>query len=143
VAGKTKRHVSGRILFRGSFLGEGDRLADGSLLMVPAVDLYETPDCYMLSAELPGVAGEDVHVDVRGSEISIWGERKVEMCCSEESYHRLEGLKGRFHRTFSLPETFDEDANIQATLLDGVLQVTLAKSSKCTRIKIRGPQEGR
>jgi HSP20 family protein len=143
VAGKTKRHMPCRVLFRGSCLSEGDKLADGSLLMIPAVDLYETPDCYMLSAELPGVESEDVHVEVRGTEISIWGERKVEVCCSDESYHRLEGLKGRFCRTFSLPEAFDEDASIKATLSDGVLQVALHKSSKRKNIRIRVPQDGR
>jgi len=134
--------MPGRVLFHGSFLSEGDKLADGSLLVIPPVDLYETPDCYMLSAELPGVESKDVHVEVRGSELSIWGERKVGVCCSDESYHRLEGLKGRFHRTFSLPESFDEDAIIKATLLDGVLQVALTKSSKCKNIKIQDPRDG-
>ena len=143
MAGKTKRHMPCRVLFRGSFLSEGDKLADGSLLMIPPVDLYETPDCYMLSAELPGVESEDVHVEVHGSELSIWGERKVEVCCADESYHRLEGLKGRFYRTFSLPDAFDDDAGIQATLHDGVLQVALTKSSKCKNIKIQVPQDGR
>lgn len=143
MAGKTKRHMPCRVLFRGSFLSEGDKLEDGSLLMIPPVDLYETPDCYMLSAELPGVESEDVHVEVHGSELSIWGERKVEVCCSDESYHRLEGLKGRFYRTFSLPDAFDDDASIKATLHDGVLHVMLTKSSKCKNIKIRVPQDGR
>lgn len=137
MAGKTKRTVPGRLIFHESFLNEGDRLADGSLLMIPPVDLYETPQCYVLSAELPGVQVEDVHVEVKGSELSIWGERKVNVCCSDESYHRVEGLKGRFHRTFSLPEALEEDAGIHATLLDGVLQVELPKSSKSKSITIR------
>jgi HSP20 family protein len=143
VAGRTKRHLPDRVLLHASFLNEGDKLADGSFLMIPPVDLYETPDCYMLSAELPGVESKDVHVEVRGSELSIWGERKVGACCSDESYHRLEGLKGRFYRTFSLPESFEEDAAIKATLRDGVLQVALAKSSKRKGIQIQIPQNGR
>jgi HSP20 family protein len=111
--------------------------------MIPPVDLYETPHCYLLSAELPGVKGEDVHVEVKGSELSIWGERKASVCCSDESYHRLEGIKGKFHRTFSLPEALEEDAKINATLQDGVLQVELPKSSKSKNITIRSARDGR
>ena len=143
MAGKTKGQMPVRVLFHGSFLTEGDQLADGSFLMIPPVDLYETPDCYVLSAELPGVDSEDVHVEVQGSEMSIWGERKMDVCCTEESYHRMEGLKGRFSRTFSLPEAFEQNAEIRATLRDGVLQVTLRKPAKCTNIKIRVPQDKR
>ena len=143
MAGKNRGHMPVRVLLHGAFLNEGDQLADGSFLMIPPVDLYETPDCYVLSAELPGVDSKDVHVEVRGSELSIWGERKMEMCRSEESYHRLEGLKGRFSRTFSLPETFEQNADIRATLRDGVLQVSLLKPAKCKNIKIQVPQDKR
>jgi HSP20 family protein len=104
--------------------------ADGALPLVPPVDLYETQDCYVLNAELPGVDRADVHVEVRGAELCIWGERRMDSYCCEENYHRLEGIRGRFHRTFLLPEVMDEAAKIHATLKDGVLRVELSKSSK-------------
>jgi HSP20 family protein len=140
---KQRRNVPGLVILHDSFLHEGDKLAEGSLALVPPVDLYETRDRYVLSAELPGVESEDVHVEVRGSELTIWGERKVDSCCCEESYHRLEGIRGRFHRTFSLPETLDDNTKIRASLRDGVLHVELAKSSKSRNIIIQSPHAGR
>jgi len=140
---KQRRNVPGLVILHDSFLREGDKLAEGSLALIPPVDLYETRDCYVLSAELPGVESEDIHVEVRGSELSIWGERKVDSCCSDESYHRLEGIRGRFHRTFSLPETLDDNARISASLRDGVLHVKLAKSSKSRNITIQPLRAGR
>jgi len=138
VAGKTKRNVPGIALFHDAFLGEGDALADGSLLIIPPVDLYETRDSYVLSAELPGVEAGDVRVEVSGTDLIISGERKLTSCCPDENYHRLEGMRGRFHRTFALPVAVAEDAEIKATLQDGVLQVVLTKPADSSRIPIKG-----
>jgi HSP20 family protein len=140
---KQRRNVPGLVILHDSFLHEGDKLAEGSLALIPPVDLYETRSCYVLSAELPGVEKEDVHVEVRGSELSIRGERKVDSCCSDESYHRLEGIRGRFHRTFSLPEMLDDNARISASLRDGVLHVELAKSTRSRNITIQSPRTRR
>jgi HSP20 family protein len=137
---KTKRSVPGLVILHDSFLNEGDNLAEGSLPLIPPVDLYEIQDFYVLNVELPGVTGEDVHVEVNGSQLSIWGERKVDACCSDESYHRLEGIRGRFHRTFSLPEPMADDARIVAVLKDGVLHVELAKSAKLRKIAVERPR---
>lgn len=140
---RMKRNPPGLVILRDSFLSEGDKLADGVIPLIPPVDLYETDGSYVLNAELPGVECADVHVEVRGTELSIWGERKMDSCCSEESYHRLEGIRGRFHRTFSLPQAMDENTRIDATLKDGVLHVELAKSSKPKDIPVRPPRAGR
>jgi HSP20 family protein len=99
----------------------------GMFPLSPPVDLYETKDCYVLNAELPGVEVENVHVEVHGSQLTIWGERKMDACCSSENYHRLEGIRGRFHRTFSLPEAIPADSPLQASLKNGVLRVELPK----------------
>ncbi len=134
---RTKRNMPGLVILHDSFLTERDQTAEGALPLVPPVDLYETQDFYVLNAELPGVQREDVHVEVRGAELSIWGERKVDNYCCEENYHRLEGIRGRFHRTFLLPEVMEDDARIQATLKNGVLHVELSKSSKSKSITIQ------
>lgn len=139
---KSKGNVPGLVILRGSFVGENDKLSDASLPLVPPADLYETRDCYVLNAELPGVESEDVHVEVRGAELCIWGERKVDNCCLEESYHRLEGIRGRFHRSFRLPEALAEDALIHAALKDGVLHVEIAKTSKSKSISIERSRAG-
>ena len=140
---RTKRNLPGLVILPDSFLAEGDQTADGALPLVPPVDLYETQDCYVLNAELPGVERADVHVEVRGAELVIWGERKVDVCCNDENYHRLEGIRGRFHRTFLLPEAMDADAKVLASLKDGVLHVELSKSSKAKKISIRSERPAR
>jgi HSP20 family protein len=140
---RTKGNLPGLVILHNSFLNEGDNPAEGSLPLIPPVDLYETQDFYVLNAELQGVESEDVHVEVSGSELSIWGERKVDPCCSDESYHRLEGIRGRFHRTFSLPEALGDDAGVNAVLKDGVLRVELTKSSKSKKIPVEGTRAER
>jgi HSP20 family protein len=140
---KSKRNLPGLVILHGSFLNDGDQIAEGAMPLVPPVDLYETADCYVLNAELPGVDSDSIHVEVRGAELSIWGERKVDACCSEENYHRLEGIRGRFHRTFLLPEVMDADARIHAALKDGVLHVELSKSTQTKNINIQSGRAGR
>lgn len=140
---KSKRNLPGLVILHGSFLNEGDQMAEGAMPLVPPVDLYETADFYVMNAELPGVESNDIHVEVRGAELLIWGERKVDSCCCDENYHRMEGIRGRFHRTFLLPEVLDADARIHATLKDGVLHVELSKSSKLRDIRIQSGRAGR
>ena len=141
MAGKPRRRIPDFLIYQDTFLQEADGLGDGGLL-IPPVDLYETPRSYVLDAELPGVNAGDVHVQVRGAELSIWGERKTDSCCADESYHRLESMRGRFHRTFKLPQEVGEDAKIQANLKDGILHVEIAKSATCKNIAIRPPGIG-
>jgi HSP20 family protein len=91
------------------------------------VDIYETDDEYVLNAEVPGVEEKDLRIEIAGSELRIRGERRFDAVCSEESYHRLEGIRGRFQRTFSLPEPLDQ-RSVRAELKDGLLEVTLPKA---------------
>jgi HSP20 family protein len=101
----------------------------GSLAWSPPVDIYETEEHYVLKAELPGVKREDIDIEVSGCEISLKGERRAEPTgAPPESYHRLEGVRGRFHRVFSLPESLDKK-EILATLRNGVLEVKLPKTA--------------
>jgi len=105
------------------------RDADDAVAWMPPVDIYEADDHYVLNAEVPGVEARDISIEIAGKELSIRGERRFDAVCSEESYQRLEGIRGRFFRTFSLPERLDAGA-IQADLKDGVLEVILPKAQK-------------
>lgn len=122
------------------YLGE-DALAGESFSRVPHVDIYEADDHYVLNAELPGVAREDIHVEVSGSDLTIRGERRADAICPDENYHRLEGIRGQFRRTFSLPEPLD-GANIRASLRDGVLNLVIPKSSKSRNVLIQPSRAG-
>ena len=95
----------------------------------PPVDLYETADSYVLTAELPGLAREQIDIHAEERRIVIRGARGAdparEIPC--EQYHRVERGHGRFSRAFSLPESIDVDA-IAADLKDGILTVSIPKA---------------
>jgi HSP20 family protein len=96
----------------------------------PAVDLYETPSEYVLSAELPGLARDQIEIHAEDSRIVIRGARPAgpgrDIPC--EQYHRVERGHGQFSRTFALPEPIAVDA-IAADLKDGVLTVIIPKAA--------------
>jgi len=102
-------------------------MLDETVTWVPPMDVYEFDNNYVLNAELPGVEPRDIKIDFSGLEITIRGKREVETDCGNESYHRLEGHRGRFHRTFSLPEPIDR-SRVEITLKDGILRVVLPKA---------------
>lgn len=129
---KSKKDMADLVIYQRSFgryLAEPEALRDDRISWVPPVDLYETIDCYILNAEIPGVESKDIRIEVSGSELSIRGERRFDAVCAEESYYRLEGIRGHFHRSFSLPEALN-NAEVRAQLKDGVLQVILPKLQK-------------
>ena len=92
----------------------------------PAVDIYETPTGFVLTAELPGVKNSEIDVKVIDGTLTLRGERHWERDMPGESIHRLESSYGKFERTFSLSERIDAD-NISAELEHGVLKVVLPK----------------
>ena len=102
---------------------------DESVSWSPPVDVYETDDHYVVHAELPGVEAGDVHIEIAGAELSIFGERRSDPKCCGESYERMESSHGRFHRTFSMPEDLSREG-MDASLRDGVLRILLPRSSK-------------
>jgi len=94
----------------------------------PAVNLYETADAYTLTAELPGVDAGDIHISLKGSTISLQGERKIEYeSQADASLHRRERQAGTFHRAFELPVAIDAD-KVEAGHRNGVLMLRMPKS---------------
>jgi len=112
---------------------EGPRQED----LYPALNVWEDEDSYTAEAELPGFRLEDVEVNVRGSELSISGERKPE---EKEgmTWHRRERGFGKFHRALEFPLPVDAE-KVQASLKNGVLTVTLpkAEAAKPRKIQVR------
>ena len=100
----------------------------------PPVDLYETPSSFVLSAELPGLARDQIDLHAEERRIVIRGERTAtpgrQIPC--EQYHRVERGHGRFSRAFVLPEPIDVDG-VAADLTDGILTVTMPKAARAAR----------
>src|SRR5213593_215992 len=103
----------------------------------PPVDLYETSSEFVLTAELPGLARNQIEIHAEDNRIVIRGERgkgpDTDVPC--EQYHRVERGHGRFSRAFALPEAVDVDG-IAADLKDGILTVTIPKSRERAARKI-------
>ena len=106
---------------------------------VPSMDLVESDDHFLLKADLPGLAEEDVNIEVRDNALTISGERKAEHEKRERGWYRVERSFGSFSRSLSLPEGVDPDA-ISASFDRGVLSVTIPKPEqrKPRRIQIGG-----
>lgn len=106
--------------------GRGREEAPGSALWSPSVDIYETDEAVVMKAEIPGVAKDQVSVEVKDGLLTLRGERKFEKEVKEENYHRVERSYGSFQRSFTLPTSVDQE-KIGASLVDGVLEVRLPK----------------
>ncbi len=95
----------------------------------PSVDLYETPEAFVLEADLPGVKAEDVKVEMQDGDLVLQGWRSLEKSHSDGQFHTMERSSGNFTRRMKLPESVDKDG-IQAEFHDGVLRVILPKAKE-------------
>ena len=94
---------------------------------VPAVDIAESPESYMLNAELPDVRKEDVKLAIQDGVLTMTGERRAEKEEKNRRYTRVERSFGRFERSFTLPNAVDEN-KISASFSNGVLHVVVPKT---------------
>jgi HSP20 family protein len=93
---------------------------------MPAADVFETADCYVVELELPGVVKEDVTVHAQGSELVVRGERRAYPAGRPDSFHRLERRHGPFGRAFRFSGPVDP-AGISAEMVDGLLRIRVPK----------------
>jgi HSP20 family protein len=93
---------------------------------VPAMDLVETDDHFVLRADLPGLTEDDVSIELEDNVLTISGERKSEHEEHKEGYHRVERAYGSFGRSLTLPEGVDADT-VEASFDNGVLEVRIPK----------------
>ena len=92
----------------------------------PAVDVKETDNSFVLSADIPGLTKKDIKVNVANGKLSISGERTYETDQENDNYHYRERRFGTFDRSFKLPDTVDEE-KISASFKNGILIVALPK----------------
>lgn len=93
---------------------------------IPAMDLVETQDHFILRADLPGLAEGDVSIELEDTVLTVSGERKVEHEEHEEGYYRVERATGAFSRSLTLPEGVNADS-IEASFANGVLEIRVPK----------------
>jgi HSP20 family protein len=93
---------------------------------LPPMDLVETPDHYVLRADLPGLSDGDVNVQLEDNVLTLAGERKAEHEDQHEGYYRLERAFGTFSRSLTLPDGVDPDG-VHAHFDRGVLEIRIPK----------------
>ena len=93
---------------------------------VPAVDIVEEKERFVLRADVPGVAAEDIEISMEDGVLSVSGERKIEAHDDTDGVRRFERVSGRFYRRFSLPDTADAES-IAAKTANGILEVSIPK----------------
>jgi len=115
----------------------GHRIAG---FFAPDVDAAATDKQYEIEIELPGVALDDIHIDVHEDTMTIRGEKKTEREEKGKTYFFSERSFGAFERSFRLPANAQAD-KIAANFKDGVLSVHIPKAGpppeKTRRIEIK------
>jgi HSP20 family protein len=102
---------------------------------VPAVDIKEEDERFVIEADVPGVDPEEIEITMDDGVLSLAGNRRTESRTEREGYRRVERATGRFYRRFTLPDTADADA-IEARFNHGVLLVSIPKLAKVQPRKI-------
>jgi HSP20 family protein len=93
---------------------------------LPAMDLVESGEEFVLRADLPGLSEDDVNIELEDNVLTVSGERKAEHEQRQEGYYRLERASGSFSRSLTLPEGVDPE-KVQASFDRGVLEVRIPK----------------
>jgi HSP20 family protein len=93
---------------------------------MPAMDLVESRDHFVLRADLPGMSEDDVNIEFEDGTLTVSGERKAEHEESNEGFHRVERSFGTFSRSLTLPQGIDPEA-VTASFDRGVLEIRIPK----------------
>ncbi|MBK6658804.1 MAG: Hsp20/alpha crystallin family protein [Proteobacteria bacterium] len=123
--------------FGGALTNSDDNSTSAVSHWVPAVDIHEEQDRYVISADVPGVNPEAIEVSMENGVLTISGERRSER--SEEragGARRVERLYGNFYRRFALPDSVDAE-NVEARSVNGVLEVVIPKKAQVQPKKIK------
>ena len=108
---------------------------------MPAVDIIDTPDAFVLKAELAGMQPEDVHIELEDDVLTIKGERRQEERPEAEQYQSTEWHYGAFQRSITLPHSVKREA-IEATYENGVVEVRVPKAAEVVAQRIEVKAKG-
>jgi HSP20 family protein len=98
----------------------------GARRWLPAMDVVESDDHFVLTADLPGLGEEDVNIEIEDNVLTVSGERKAEHEDKREGFVRVERSYGSFRRSLTLPKDVDADA-VSANFDKGVLEIRIPK----------------
>ncbi len=113
---------------------------EGTMGWSPSVDLEETENDFVITAELPGINKDDVKISISENKVLLAGEAHEEKDVQEKNYYLKERIKGRFSRGFTLPTAVDSN-RAEATFKDGILKLVLPKAEEAKPKEIEIKQE--
>ena len=101
----------------------------------PAVNVSETPETVVITAEVPGLDPKEIEISVVGETLTIRGEKRFEKEEKGKTWYRREIVGGKFTRSFNLPAPVDAE-HVDATAKAGILTITLPKRAEAKARKI-------
>jgi len=110
-------------------------------ITVPAADVYETPEEFVVELEVPGFKEQDLGLEVTDHTLTVRGEVKVETEEKEKTFILHERLEQTFERRFQLPEDADTE-KLVATFDDGVLAIHAPKAPEAKPRKVAIAHKG-
>jgi HSP20 family protein len=133
----SRLHQEMNRLFTEAFRGiDDDGEAQGGWSFNPVVDVEQQEDQYEISVELPGVAMNDINVEMKEDVLMISGSKERKKTTGQGEQQRSERIYGTFQRTFRLPEDAVDD-KINARFRDGVLTLTIPRDESRSRVESR------
>jgi HSP20 family protein len=122
-----------------SFLGGGifgrsslPNRAETARMVATDLDVRENDKEIVFEAELPGIDDKDVQVSVRDGVLLLKGEKKLERDERKDTYHLVERSYGSFERSFTLPDSADQE-KITADFSKGVLRIVVPKRAEAVK----------
>lgn len=110
---------------KGFLASRNEALGEDSWL--PAVDVRETDEQFVFTAELAGLSKDEVAITIEEKVLTIAGERALEGTEENQNFHRIERSYGKFSRSFSLPQEVDQE-KVSANFDNGLLTVAVPKT---------------
>lgn len=109
------------------FLGSSKDVKPSGPLWLPAADVFQTPEGWLVKVELAGVSPEDVEIEIQGNVLYIAGTRKDRSCAATGfSYHQMEITYSSFEKTLQFPAPI-EGAKVEHNFDNGLLIINLRK----------------
>ncbi len=116
---------------------DSDFVSDGhnSRTWLPAIDIFESDDAFVATADLPGLKKDDIDISIEDNVLTVSGERQFEESKDSGTFRRVERSYGSFRRSFTLPRGVNS-AKVKAKFEDGVLTLDIPKSEVAKSRKI-------
>lgn len=132
----SRLHQEMNRLFTDAFRGYDETGEGGDWTFNPVVDVEQQERQYEITVELPGVAMNDINVEMKEDMLVISGSKERKRTTGKGEQQRSERVYGSFQRSFRLPEDALED-QINARFADGVLTVSIPRDESRARVDSR------